>query len=156
LEQLALACVEEFLKLIGVLKAEVNRVWLGRGVPPPLLEALSAHVVEETLIALRLAKALDCDIGRTLLLTLAHELGDASQSLEMARKEFEEAASLEARVARIAHELAIVAQAKRYLKMGLDVRKVLEEHVSRVLDEAAAVKRDVLAQLVHEALSSSP
>ena len=148
--------MEEFLKTVGVLKAEVNRVWLGGGVPPPLLEALSAHVVEEALIALRLAEALGCDVGKTLLLALAHELGGTSQSLERARREFKEAASLEARVARIAHELAIVAQAKRYLRMGLDVRRILEEHVSKALDEAAAVKKDVLAQLVHEALSSNP
>ncbi|RLE96332.1 MAG: hypothetical protein DRJ57_05680, partial [Thermoprotei archaeon] len=106
--------MEEFLKQVGALKAEVNRVWLGRGVPPPLLEALSAHVVEEALIAVRLAEAVGCDVGRVLLMALAHELVDAAASWGGAREEFEEASSLEARVARAANELAIVAQAKRY------------------------------------------
>lgn len=148
--------MEELIRLVGALKADVNRVWLGRGVPHPLLEALSSHVVEEALIAAQLAESLGCDVGRTVLAALAHEFERAPGSLREARREFEEASSLEARIARLAHELAVVAQAKRYLRMGIDVREALEEHVSRALDEAAAAKSSALAQLAHEALSSSP
>lgn len=146
--------MEGLAELLDRVKSRVVIEWSECGVPPPLLEAVAAHAVEELAIALELSRAAGCDPGRVALLALAHELGGEVRGLEDALRDFHALGSREAAVARLAHELARVVQAKRYARMGFRVEGALRRHAEEALRVASVIAEGDLAQLVHELLTS--
>ncbi|MEM1509372.1 MAG: hypothetical protein QXY49_02820 [Thermofilaceae archaeon] len=144
--------MEAFTKLLEVSKFKVNDLWLDLGIPFSLLEPLGAHLIEEILIAVKLAAFSGCDVGKVVYTTVARELGKISPELATSSNKVEED-SLENCLANLAHELAVVLQAKRYARMGFNVEQVLKEHAARALAEAAKVGKADALQTVHDVLT---
>ncbi|MCS7104642.1 MAG: hypothetical protein NZ954_03650 [Thermofilaceae archaeon] len=146
--------MKDFVNLLDKVKSAIVPLWAECGVPPSLQDTLASHIVEEMLIAYKLASIACKDPGKVLTLVLSHEVAQGLVELREAREEFSTSDGLEAILARLSHELALVVQAKRYARMGLKVENVLKEHVSKVLDEAARIEDGGIAQAVHEILSA--
>lgn len=142
--------MRDLLKLASKLKSATLPAWQNAGIPAALAETASSHIVEELLIAVRLARAAGCDTGRVLVTALAREVEELVELSDVAR----EASEGELAVTELAHELAVVAQAKRYARMGFNVEAVLRDHVARALDVVAKLGERDVAQLVHDFLSA--
>jgi len=98
--------------------------WLLRGVGPAETESVAEHTCGTALTALFLAELIDeeIDMARLLAMCLLHDLPEsgvrASQELHALWTEFEEASSVEGRLARDADKLEMMIQAACYERAG--------------------------------------
>ena len=147
--------MREVIEKIGIVKTELNRRWLGLGIPQPFLETTAAHTIEAALLAVSLAEIVDeCDACKVALIALAHELeGSECMSIAEALKEYRVSKSIEAKIVRLAHELSTLLQAGRYHRQGFRVESVMKESLSKALDLTAEIGHAELAQAVHEILT---
>jgi len=116
-----------------ILKGSAPReVWITHGIPAVLVETVAEHIFKGVIIAARLTRALDADLG----LVVEH----------LIEAETSRGGILEFKISKLASLLATAVQARMYLRMGFDVKDVLEKSLFEALEivEELPQRKDVV------------